>query len=455
MLRQLYMTLNFYQVNHSFPLFNTSQINHSRNFQSSIIPNVNSSTFILFPYIVPKSPYPTPPSSIAKLTRYVRNESIYNDLKNLSSQQIKEFLLSYQAFKHQRFGTHNPTDIINPFYEWVIKYNLSAWDIQRNIVDHSHNIDNRDTKPIWCHARMGQSRTVLPDGRTILIGGEFEDSYDPNFCIYNDVTVIHPSGDIKAYNYPKSIFVPTDFHTATLVGSGDNQYIIIIGSLGYPEDRQYSYTTVYRLNTHNFKIEQVAIRNSMGWVHGHKAVLKDNQIIVTGGQVLIDDTAPLLDNIDTWVLNLNTLIWKNMSNLAQKWQRFYVKRQDNNYLSLWQYGQLEYAVEASNLKQMKHYSNIIEGLINKAPDLNSYRQLLIPPIDHEVISTVDGSNEGNSYDVTLYIDGIKVGYKTKDDSCIQVVIEGKLSENKLELLQQNLRHKLEKVENMACEIIDI
>lgn len=404
---------------------------------------------------MPQSLYPTPPSSIAKFTRYVRNESIYNDLKSLDSQQLKEFLLSYQALKHQIFGIQNPTNITNPFYQWVIKHNLSAWDIQKSIIDCYHNDTNQNVKPIWSQDRMGQSRTILPDGRIVLIGGEYEDAYDPNFCIYNDVTVIYPNGDIKAYNYPKSIFAPTDFHTATLVGSGDNQYIIIIGSLGYPEDRQYSYTPVYRLNTHNFKIEQVAIRNSMGWVHGHKAVLKDNQIIVTGGEVLIDDTAPLLDNIDTWVLNLNTLIWKNMSNLAQKWQRFYVKRQDNNYLSLWQYGQLEYEVEASNLKQMKHYSNIIEGLINKAPDLNSYRQLLIPPIDHEVISTVDGSNEGNSYDVTLYIDGIKVGYKTKDDSCIQVIIEGKLSENKFELLQQNLRHKLEKVENMACEIIDI
>ena len=404
---------------------------------------------------MPQSPYPTPPSSIAKFTRYVRNESIYNDLKSLDSQQIKEFLLSYQAFKHQIFGIQNPTNITNPFYQWVIKHNLSAWDIQKSIIDCYHNDNNQNVKPIWSQARMGQSRTILPDGRIVLIGGEYEDAYDPNFCIYNDVTVIYPNGDIKIYNYPKSVFPPTDFHTATLIGSGDSEHIIIIGSLGYPKDRKFSHTPVYRLNTRSFKIEQVAARNSMGWVHGHRAVLKDNQIIITGGQVLIDDTAPLLDNVDTWVLNLNTLIWKNMSNLAQRWQRFYVKRQDNNYLILWQYRQLEYEIEANNLKQIKHYSDMIEGLINKVPDLNSYRQLLIPPIDHEVISTVDSSNEVNSYDATLYIDGIKVGYRTKDDSCIQVIIEGKLSENKLELLQQNLRHKLEKVENMACEIIDI
>lgn len=444
------MTLNFYQVNCSFSLFNASQINY---LQSSNAFNLGRSTFILFPYIAPKpkSPYPTPPSIVPRTSRHMKNDAVYSDLINFNPRQVKEFLLSYQAFKHQRFGTQNPTNITNPFYQWVIKHQLSAWDIQRNIVDCSRNDANQDAKPIWCHARMGQSRTELPDGRIILIGGEYEDAYDPNFCIYNDVTVIHPNGNIITYNYPKSVFAPTDFHTATLVGDD----IIIIGSLGYPVDRQYSHTPVYRLNTHSFKIEQVATRNSMGWVHHHKSVLKDNRIIVTGGQVLIDDTAPLLDNIDTWVLNLNTLIWKNMTNLGRKWQRFYVRRQDYKCLSLWHYKQLAYAMDLNNYQQVKQYSETIEDLTDRKPDLNSYRQLLIPPIDHDVVSAFDNSDELSGYDTTLYIDGIRVGYKTGDDSCIQVIIEGKLSEDKLELLQQNLRHKLGKVENMACEIIDV
>lgn len=446
MLRQLYMTLNFYQVNYSFSFFNIPKINHSQNFRSSIVPNIDSSKFILFPYIKPKSPYRSPPSSVPKLNRHIRNENIYSDLKNLNPQQVKDFLIDYQSFKHQVFGTQNPTNITNRFYQWVIKHNLSAWDIQRNIIDY-----DQDAEPIWCHARMGQSRTELPDGRIILIGGEYEDAYDPNFCIYNDVTIIHPSGDTEIYNYPESIFTPTDFHTATLVGDD----IIIIGSLGYPKDCQYSHTHVYRLNTHSFNITQIATRNSMGWIHHHNAILKDNRIIVTGGQFLINETTPLLDNIDTWVLNLNTLIWKNTTHLAKKWQRFYVKRQDDNCLSLWEYERLECEIESNNFQQIKHYSKIIKNLIGKAPNLDSYRQLLIPPIDHEVVSTFDDSDKLNDYDAILYIDGIKVGYETKDDNCIQVIIEGKLSDDKLELLQQNLRHKLEKVENMACEIIDI
>ncbi len=105
---------------------------------------------------------------------------------------------------------------------------------------------------------------MLPDGCIILIGGEYEDFYDPDFCIYNDVTVIHPDESIDTYSYPKAIFPPTDFHTATLVGTSTDAHIIIVGSLGYLEDRQYSHTPVYCLNLNNFKIQQVATRNSMG-----------------------------------------------------------------------------------------------------------------------------------------------------------------------------------------------
>lgn len=455
MLRQLYMTLSFSQVVPSLSLTNSSHFKNLKTdyTQNSKILNIESSCFLLFPYISPKSPYPPIPYSMQKLPRHFRQERIYNDLEQLDNHQLKDFLRSYQAFKYRNFGTKNPTNITNPFYQWVIKHNLDVWSIQKILID-PYIEEKLGALPRWSQARMGQSRTVLSDGRIILIAGEYEDYYDPNFCIYNDVSVIHTDGTIEIYNYLKTVFPPTDFHTATLVSQGEHEHIIIIGSLGYPDERQYTHTPVYRLNTQNFKIEQVATRNSMGWIGSHTATLKDNQIIITGGQFLIDETTPLLENIDTWVLNLNTLIWKNTTNLDRKWQRFYVKRQDDKCLSLWEYEQLAYAVDFNDHQQVKKYSKTIEDLIGVLPDLDSYRLLLIPPINHETID-LDGKKNATHYDKTLYINEVKVGYKTADDSCIQVTIEGKLSEDKLELLQQNLRHRLSKVENMACEIIDI
>lgn len=117
----------------------------------------------------------------------------------------------------------------------------------------------------------------------------------------------------------------------------------------------------------------------------------------------------------------------------------------------------EKEVAADQAALLKNYCNII-------PDIDSYRQLFCPPIDHEIVMDSDATEDMAAYseDIifddyenhTLYIDDIKVRYKA-DIWHIQVIIEGKLSEDKLELLQQNLRHKLSKIENMACEIIEI
>jgi len=40
---------------------------------------------------------------------------------------------------------------------------------------------NREDGPIWTFDRMGASRSELPDGRILYIGGEYQDYYDPDF----------------------------------------------------------------------------------------------------------------------------------------------------------------------------------------------------------------------------------------------------------------------------------
>ena len=71
---------------------------------------------------------------------------------------------------------------------------------------------------MWCFDRFGTSKTALEDGRTVHIGGEHEDFYDPDFHIYNDVIVVSSSGQVAIYGYPLEAFPPIDFHSATLVG---------------------------------------------------------------------------------------------------------------------------------------------------------------------------------------------------------------------------------------------
>ena len=97
-----------------------------------------------------------------------------------------------------------------------------------------------DAGPGRCFDRFGQSSNQLPDGRVVCIAGEHEDSYDPDFYIYNDVVIQQPDGRIDIFGYPREVFPPTDFHTATLVGNR----IVLIGSLGYPDERRPGETPV-------------------------------------------------------------------------------------------------------------------------------------------------------------------------------------------------------------------
>ena len=169
---------------------------------------------------------------------------------------------------------------------------------------------------MWCNQRFGKSLTFLPDGRIIEIGGEHEDFSDPDFHIYNDVFVHHGKGRFKIYGYPKAVFPPTDFHTATLVGG----HIYIIGGLGYPQDRRPGFTPVYRLNCKTLAMEKVHTSgDNPGWIHDHRATYradrgKAGEIHLEGGEVCLkspgredDDWA---ENEAIFVLDLASLEWR-------------------------------------------------------------------------------------------------------------------------------------------------
>lgn len=462
MLRQLYMTHRFYEVTERPYQYSPSSPFSPPSLLPPIdsqlaLPGLYAATFYLYPYLNPDSR--RPPQS-----HYSRRYDAFCYLQSLSDADKQLLLIAYRDNRYANPAQKNPTLQTNPYWQWIVRFNLSVWEIRKLIIDKPFELlettSHTQPNPLWCHQRMGQSQTLLPDGRTILIGGEYEDWYDPEFCIYNDVIVIRPNNgvrddsenraNIEIYSYPKALFAPTDFHTATLVGN----YIYIIGALGYPSDRRYSHTPVYRLDIHTFKIEEVATRNSMGWIYKHNAALKDNQIVVTGGQYLLDIDSPIMDNLDTWALNLNTLIWKNITHRNRHWQRFYIARMDGSCLNLDEYRQLNDCQNTHNSNRAILHALEIEACIGCLPDLDSYHQLLVPPVAHETPSDWDKDKELVDYDKILFIEGIKVGYKSADD-CIHVIIEGRLSEDIVDLLQQNLRHKLSKVENMACEVIDL
>ena len=210
----------------------------------------------------------------------------------------------YRLGFRPRWGDHNPERQNREFWQAMIRSGIDAY------AGAEISGGTRDDCPVWCARRFGQSLTLLRDGRAIQIAGEHEDHYDPDFYIYNDVFVHHPNGLVDIFCYPKELFPPTDFHTATLIGDT----IYIIGSLGYPGSRQFGETPVYCLDTNTLQISHVKTTGDQpGWISKHRAFLAGpHEIRVWGGKITVmaNESESYEDNQESWVLDTSSLRWR-------------------------------------------------------------------------------------------------------------------------------------------------
>ncbi|CAN5677929.1 hypothetical protein BH11ARM2_BH11ARM2_20940 [soil metagenome] len=132
--------------------------------------------------------------------------------------------------------------------------------------------------------------------------------------IYNDVIVRDMRGGVWIYGYPKEVFPPTDFHTATMFGDGSYEDVIfVIGGLGYPADREPWRTPVYRLRLSDLIMQPLDTKGEEpGWIFKHQASHTDGKIEIVGGEK-IDVSGRTSENKDRYQLNLLTLEWKRIS----------------------------------------------------------------------------------------------------------------------------------------------
>jgi len=220
-------------------------------------------------------------------------------------------------FIRTRYGITNPESANNPLWEQVVRGEWSGYRLAKELGitrDDSHFRHNfalssyRETTPgpFWSWQRFGRTTTKLPDGRIVHVAGEHEDGYDPDFCIYNDVAVEHSDGRWDFFLYPKDIFPPTDFHTATLFGDD----IILIGSLGYMDMRRVGETQILKLDTKTLRIDPIAASGEApGWISDHSVEwLSDTAILVLGGRLATEDGMKINDRL--YELDLERMIWR-------------------------------------------------------------------------------------------------------------------------------------------------
>ena len=210
----------------------------------------------------------------------------------------------YREGCRPRFGNANPELMDVPLWREMVRSGISAYQAKAQFGD-EHNME----QPTWCFSRFGGSFTELPDGRFVQIGGEHEDHYDPDFCIYNEVIVHDPSADFQIFGYPKNVFPPTDFHSASYVDG----FIYIIGRLGYHGSRQFGTTPVFRLNCATWRMEPVQTSGeNPGWIYEHKCQFEnDGVFVVSGGKIcnMRDGEEHHDENTDTFCLDLVSMKW--------------------------------------------------------------------------------------------------------------------------------------------------
>jgi hypothetical protein len=230
----------------------------------------------------------------------------------------------YLADCKRRFGAANPERIDSSVWEWMIRARQNPYTARKTLgLPHNYDQPRRPypQNPDWCFERMGAARIKMPDGRRITIAGEHEDSYDPDFCIYNDV-IVQRADDIDIFAYPKDLFPPTDFHTATLI----DDRIILIGALGYQGERAGPITPAFALDTNTYRIKPLITTGAQpGWIHRHTARLADNAIEIVGGHLLTlcNNEEHWADNLEEFRLDLRTLQWTQTTDHSA-WRQFAV-----------------------------------------------------------------------------------------------------------------------------------
>ncbi len=345
----------------------------------------------------------------------------------------------FRKWRSPRFGLANPDRMNNPLWEWLVRSRASAYTAAQRFNEPSA----LEVGPGWCFYRSGRSGTTLPDGRQIVIAGEHEDSYDPDFFIYNDVVVLQPDGEIEICGYPREVFPPTDFHSATLVGNR----ILIIGCLGYPDQRRPQMTPVFSLDLVTFSMSSFpTIGPCPGWIHRHTAELSSDGVAITIREGRFESGR----NINDYQLALNTGRWTQLT--WHPWQVWQVQRADGQLIHLWQIrsqlmltrlGEDPVPAQLSKLQQQFGIPSLEEELGGPA-DAGAVAQLYKPPIPHEQIQETAASDVHR-----IRIDGITVRYEEHLQG-IEITFEGVLPQKIINAVVKDLQAKLARLERINC-----
>jgi hypothetical protein len=336
----------------------------------------------------------------------------------------------FLKWRDTRRGTSHAQRMTNPVWQWLVRTRLDAYSASAEVT----GAELCPGVPRWCCQRMGQTETRLPDGRTLLVAGEHEDHYDPDFYIYNDVIVLGSDDSIDIYGYPEEDFPPTDFHTASLV-AGD---LVLVGNLGYPRQRVAGTTQVLVLDPQTLRVRQIrSVGQLPGWISQHTAEVAGTDLVIRGG-TFFDE--PVCENIDDWKLDTRSWRWQRLTD--RQWTRVRFSRADGSPHELWRIGQsLAFPAIDEQIRQ-QGLGHLLPPVSSRA-DATACRQRYHPDLPHQPLP--EDEDEYGVYRIRVGETVIRYNEDTMD---VTMTVEGRLDEQTLQVLIDDLQDKLSRSE--AC-----
>lgn len=287
---------------------------------------------------------------------------------------------------------------IEDIFYWLIKAEvLFSYEILEAF--EQYNLELNKLAWIPPRLRLGVSSESIfkKDIFDLFIGGntaevdwkwyDSKDYYDPDFMIYNDVTIQYFDQDFKfsyeIWNYPKEQFPPVYSHS-TVYDERTNK-VYITGGLGSGNRQRKGITEIYQFDLESKDIQKIeAVGVSPPCLHNHDTKMWNYDLIeMKGGYIIKDGIA--IKNLYVWYFHLKTEIWSQQE--LEKYHHWLITPKEySNFLFKDYRILIEY--EEENSDQLEGY---LQNLVNNNLHIADYRVYfdLYQSVDDMYLSKTD------------------------------------------------------------------